>query len=83
MALSLKTPKMVLVRRLEHSETQLTSDVHLKLTSSSRERELAIAIGLDVGAAYHAAYVNNMRLGFLLRLAVAIHHYLPRVILHF
>ena len=53
------------------------------LTSSSRERELAIAIGLDVGAAYHAAYVNNMRLGFLLRLAVAIHHYLPRVILHF
>jgi hypothetical protein len=28
-----------------------------------------------------AAYVKNIWLGFLLRLAVAIHHYLSRVIL--
>ena len=60
------------VRRLEHSETQLT------YTSRSREQR-EFTIGLDVGA----AYVNNIWLGFLLGLAVAIHHYLSRVILLF
>ena len=43
------------VRRLEHSETQLT------YTSRSREQR-EFTIGLDVGA----AYVNNIWLGFLL-----------------
>ena len=60
------------VRRLEHSETKLTYT-----SRSSEQRELTT--GLDVGA----AYVRNIWLGFLLRLAVAIHHYLSRVILLF
>jgi hypothetical protein len=63
------------VRRLEHSETQLTSDD----TSRSSEQQREFTIGRDAGA----AYVKIIWLGFLLSLAVAIHHYLSRVVLLF
>ena len=53
------------VRRLEHSETE----TQLTYTSRSREQR-EFTPGLYAGA----AYVKNMWLGFLLRLAVAIHH---------
>ena len=63
------------VRRPEHSETKLTYT-----SRSSEQREFTI--GRDVGA----AYVKIIWLGFLLfllRLAVAIHHCLSRVVLLF
>ena len=72
------TSTRLAVRRLgprlghSHSETQLTYT-----SRSSEQRELTT--GLNVGA----AYVKNIWLGFLLRLAVAIHHYLSRVIILF
>ena len=68
------TSTRLAVRRLghSHSETQLTYT-----SRSSEQRELTT--GLNVGA----AYVKNIWLGFLLRLAVAINHYLSRVVLLF
>ena len=46
------------------------------MTCTSRSNEQReFTIGLDVGA----AYVKIIWLGFLLSLAVAIHHYLSRV----
>ena len=64
--------------------THLCANIHLTShVPVNRDAQRELTTGLDVGA----AYVKNIWLGFLLGLAVAIHHYihhyLSRVVLLF